>query len=102
MDTYLENISTTVGINWEEIFSKDIMSNIYTKKMISWESFCGELSLDVVSENGEWLDDFMVIWQLSGRKYGQLKKKLDEVAQLDDVTVNWKLVGSRSNWIIAG
>ena len=102
MDTYLENISNTVGINWEEIFSKDIMSNIYTKKMISWESFCGELSLDVVSENGEWLDDFMVIWQLSGRKYGQLKKKLDEVAQLDDVTVNWKLVGSRSNWIIAG
>ena len=76
------------------------MSDLQTKnKIITRESFGRELYLDVVSENGEWLDNFMVIWELDGIKYSPLKKKLDEVVRLDDITFNWKLAGSRSSQI---
>ena len=64
------------------------------------ESFVGELYLGVVLETGEWLDEFMVIWEFLGIKYFRLKKKLDEVIQLDDVMVNWKLAGIRSSQIV--
>ena len=37
---------------------------------------------------------------MAGRKYSRLKKKLDEVVQLDEITVNWKLTGIRSSQII--
>ena len=37
----------------------------------------------------------MVILKIAGRKYSQLKNILDEFVQLYDLTVNWKLVGSR-------
>ena len=59
-----------------------------------------ELSSDIVSETGELLDDFMVILEMAGENYYQLKNKLKEVFQLDDVTVNWKLVGGQSSQII--
>ena len=38
--------------------------------------------------------------RMTGRIYGRLKKKLYEVVQLDDITVNWKLAGIRSIKII--
>ena len=63
-------------------------------------SFGEELSSDIVSETGELLDDFMVILEMAGENYYQLKNKLKEVFQLDDVTVNWKLVGGQSSQII--
>ena len=37
-----------------------------------------------------------------GRKFSQLKKELDEVVQLDEITINWILVGSRPSRIITG
>ena len=40
--------------------------------------------------------------KLSGRRLSQPRKKLIEVVQLDDVTVNRKLAGSRSSKIITG
>ena len=44
----------------------------------------------------------MVILKLAGRSYSQIKKEMDEVIQLDDITINWKLVGSISSQIIPG
>ena len=59
--------------------------------MVAQESFVGDLSSEVVSETGKWLDDFMVIWELAGREYFWLKYQLDEVVWIDYVMVNCKL-----------
>ena len=72
------------------------------KKMIARESFGGDLFLDIVSETGEGLDEFMVIWKMAGRNYSQIKNKQDLVARLDGVAAICKLVGSRSSRVITG
>ena len=44
----------------------------------------------------------MVIWKLAGRRLSWPRKKLSELVQLDDVTVNWKLDGIRLSQNISG
>ena len=61
MDAYLETSSTTVSWNWEKLLRGYYEKSIDENKMIVQESFGGELSSDVVSETGEWLDDFLVV-----------------------------------------
>ena len=74
--------------------------------MIAWESFGWELSLDIVSITGVWLDEFSIIRKLAGRRSSWLmilsRKKQIEFVQLDDIIFNWKLAGSRSSWTITG
>ena len=38
--------------------------------------------------------------KVGGRRFSRPRNKLGELVQLDEVTVNWKLAGSRSNRII--
>ena len=70
--------------------------------MIARDTFGGELYSSVVIRN----------WRVTGWLHGHLKfvretvestqKKLSEVAQLDDATVNYKLDGSVLSQIVAG
>ena len=57
--------------------------------MIPRDIFGGELPLELVSETVEWIDDFILIWEMARRNYFWFKKKLYEVFQLYDVMVFW-------------
>ena len=48
METYLETSYNTASWNRENIFCKDIMKYLQTKKIIARESFGRVLSLDVI------------------------------------------------------
>ena len=100
MDTYLETIFTAVSWNWGEVFSTEILSNLQTEKNdhvveFWWGviSVCSFINCRVTG----WLQSHM---KMAGRRFIRIRKKLVEVVQLDNITVNWKFLGGGYSRII--